>query len=192
MIPGEIKGWRDYVGRKYRTARFGPVRFRDRDYGKAGRLQEPWVDGLLVNYYPSLPEVGHPLTQECLSMAFRLMADRVMNYAVARGLIYRSGRIVTTGFYRPPGMTWGLGKFRDLNGVIDTTDDWGHWNMAVDISLTQTAISFEPNLKRSSVYLCLKQAGLVTPFDCEPWHWRPKRTLRNKFIKEYPEYEMAD
>ena len=181
-MPGEIKGWRGYVGQKYRTGRFGWVKFRERDYEKAGRLQEPWVDGLLINYYPSLPEVGHPLTQECLSMAFRLMADRVMNYAVARGLIYRSGRIVTTGFYRPPGMTWGLGKFRDPKGVIDTT---------VDISLTQTALTFEPRLKRSSVYLCLKQAGLITPFDCEPWHWRPKRSLRNKFIKENPEYEMA-
>ena len=192
MIPGEVMGWREYVGQRYKTGRWRrKINFADRDYEKAGRLQEPWVDGLLLNYYPSLPEVGHPLTQEYLSNAFRLMADRVMTYALARNLTYRSGRIVTTGFYRPPGMTWGLGKFRDTRGVIDTTDDWGHWNLAVDISLTQTALSFTPRLKRSSVYKCLVKAGLVTPFDCEPWHWRPKASLRRKFIKENPEYEMA-
>lgn len=190
MIPGEIIGWRDFVGQRYKTGRFGWVRFRDRNYAKAGRLQEPWVEGLLENYYPDLPEVGHPLTQECLSRAVRLMCDRAMKYAAKHDLDYEPGHIVTTGFYRPPGTTWGLGKFRDPKGVIDASDDFGHYHLAVDISLTQTALSFEPRLKRSSVYLCLKQAGLLTPFGNEPWHYRPKRILRRKFFKENPEYEI--
>jgi len=191
MIPGEITGWRAFVGQRYKTARFGYVCFAARDYEKAGRLQEPWIEDLIVNYYPDLPEVGHPLTQECLCTALRLIADRAMRYATRHNLHYAPGHIVTTGFYRPPGETWGLGKFRDPHGVIDTTDNFGHWHLAVDISVEQTRLSFTPNLRAGSVLRCLQQAGLIRPFDCEPWHFRPRRSVRQKFLKENPEYEMA-
>lgn len=186
-IPGVVPGWRARVGARYKTARWArKIRFADRDYEAAGRVQVPWPEGLLYNVYAELPEVGHPLTIARLDYAFRLMCGRVAKYARARGLEhYRAGRIVTTGFYRPPGTTWGLGKFKDPHGVIDSTDPFGHWLLAVDISLARTAASFSPRLKRSSVFKCLMAAGLIAPFGDECWHWRPKASLRRRW-KGYP------
>ena len=187
-IPGEIKGWRDFVGRRYRTARFGYVRFKDRDYDKAGEIQTPWFSDILFNVYPDLPEVGHPLTLGCLAAAWRAMANRVIAYAAAHGRAYTLGRIHTTGFYRPPGETWGEGQFADPHGVIDSTDNFGHWLMAVDISILRTAKSFTPNLRPGSVLRCLQQAGLARPFGCEPWHFRPRRSYRRRYDKECPNH----
>jgi len=191
MIPGEITGWRAFVGERYKTVRFKWVRFVGRDYDRAGDFQRPWPRSLLHNVYPDLPEVGHPLTLRCLLAAWQAMANRVVAYAIKTGQDYTLGTIATTGFYRPPGETWGEDKFRDPHGVIDTSDNFGHWHLAVDISVEQTRLSFTPNLRAGSVLRCLQQAGLIRPFDCEPWHFRPRRSVRQKFLKENPEYEMA-
>lgn len=187
-IPGEITGWRDFVGRRYRTARFGRVTFRDRDYEKAGSIQTPWFNDFLHNVYPDLPEVGHPLTLGCLAQAWQAMCNRVIAYAVKTGQDYKLGKIHTTGLYRPPGETWGEGRFADPHGVIDSTDNFGHWLMAVDISIERTRKSFTPHLAAGSVLKCLLDAGLVRPFASESWHFRPKRSYRKRFERECPSY----
>jgi len=190
MIPNEILGWRDLIGQRFKTRRLGWLRFRDRDYKRAGSIQIPWPPGILKRVDRDVPEVGHPLTLECLHRAWHLMAERVRNYACKTGQLYTLGRIIVNSCYRPPGETCGSGEFRDPHGVADTTDNYGHWHMSVDISLEQTRLSFTPNLKRSSVIRCLRKAGLIQPISCEWWHWRPKRKVRKKYYKEYPEENL--
>ena len=192
MIPGEIKGWRAFVGEPYYCPRFRrKVPFADRDYERAGEIQKPWFSDILFNVYPDLPEVGHPLTLGCLARAWHKMANRVINYAGSKRTPYTLGRIYTTGLYRPPGQTWGEGDFRDPHGVIDASDNFGHWLMAVDISIEQTRLSFTPHLRAGSVLRCLLDACLVRPFGCEPWHFRPRRSIRERYNKECPSYEIA-
>jgi len=175
------------IGRKFDTLRFGPVTFRDRPYTKARDQLIEWPGKLLYNVYDELPKVGHPLTLVLLEKAWYLMAERAMNYAQKHGGKYTPGHITTNGFYRPPGTTWGLGKFQDPHGVIDTTDDYGHWWMAIDIDIGGTACSWEPRLTESSVVKCLRKVGLRRPFSCESWHWRPGLFARQKYFRRNSE-----
>lgn len=190
MIPNEVVRWRDFIGQRFKTARLGWLRFRDRNYEKAGASQVDWPPNILKRVDRDIPEVGHPLTLECLRNAWHFMAERVTKYARKTGQPYTLGHIIINSFYRPPGETCGDGLFRDPHGVADTTDALGHWRMSVDLSLEQTRLSFTPNLRRGSVLRCLRKARLIQPISCECWHWRPKRKVRKAYFKKYPENKL--
>lgn len=175
------------LGKRYKT-RFGNQPLVERNVAAVVEhlaLFEVGTKFTEALYKPGeLPYYGHRLTLACLVAAHEYMWERVKKYAEANGIKNPvQGQITLTGFFRPLGTTWGTGTYGDLYGCIDSTDNYGHWIMAVDISRKRTAKSFYPKLARSSVDKCMKKAGLVRPFPDESWHWRPAKALRDAYAR---------
>lgn len=178
QIPGEVPGWRDLVGRYVNTARFGRVKFGKfgmEVYVAAAACLVPWPKGLLVvgAGCEGLPEVGHPLTIELLRKAKARLVTAGANPA---------GSFVSNGFYRPPGTTWGIGRYGDPNGVIDSTDVWGHWRLAIDIGRQASADLFR--VEKVVLMEALGAVGLSRPFmsEGEGWHYRPNAAQRERWV----------
>lgn len=179
MIPCEVDRWRDKVGRHFRTRRFGSVRFCPygiATYEMAARDVVPWYNGLIkpAPGCEDQPHYGHPITQDLLKKTADILGG--------------GGVFYSTGFYRPPGLTWGIGAYQDPHGVIDSTDIYGHWRVAIDIARRATAASFGVDV--DDLISALSLAGFERPFlrDGEGWHFRPRpdviRNIEMKKIKE--------
>lgn len=181
IIPGEIQGWQAMIGDIYRSPRFkNPFRFGPfgpEAYEAAALQLMQWPEGLLdmKPAWDVLPHYGHPLTIKLLVKAAR----RLEAVSGVRGIIR------TNGFYRPPGQTWGEGEYADEDGAIDSTDEWGHWRLAIDIAAGATAASF--TVEREVVIATLKEAGLSQPLlaDGEYWHYVPSAKERDRWARRY-------
>jgi len=173
MIPHEQPHWEQLIGRPIKTARFGTVvfgRFGKLAYEQAGQQQVPWPVGLIVAGAgcEEQPRYGHPLTISLLQEA----QEELIRRGGCRGVF------VSNGFYRPPGLTWGIGRYADPHGVIDTADAWGHWRLAIDIGRTATAKRFGVTVE--TLLRVLTDVGFSRPFlgHGEGWHFRPNAQQR--------------
>lgn len=187
MIPGEVAGWRELVGNVYRSPRFkkpflfGP--FGIAAYEMAATHVIPWPKNLLVpgKDCEDQPRFGHPLTLALLMKAQKRLT----------ALTGRQGVFTSNGFFRPPGLTWGIGKFADVDGAIDSTDPWGHWRgIPIDIGRTATALSF--GVDRATLLNILASIGVVRPldygvpgFEGEPWHFRSDKKRRDAWAAKH-------
>jgi hypothetical protein len=184
-IPGEVAGWRELVGKIYRSPRFTKPftfgLFGMERYEAAARVLIPWPDGLFTigPDCGGLPEVGHPLTVSLFEKAKKKLL------AISGKA---DGAFVSNGFYRPPGVTWGIGKYADVDGAIDSTDRWGHWRLAIDLGRRDSAASF--GVDTETLLNVLKSVGIIRPmdygeraFETEPWHFRPGRAQREMWVE---------
>jgi len=170
--------------------RLGAVHFGNlglATYAAVAAKQMEWPGALLVPaevWPPEVPHVGHPLTIKCLLAASRLLDKWARDRAARDGVPFTTGRIVTGGFFRPLGTTWGEGEFADPRGALDSVDALGHWYMAIDICRTDTGKTWTPVIPKAVVDEKLKAAGLKTPFAVEPWHYRPGLAAREAWAKK--------
>ena len=88
-------------------------------------------------------------------------------------------RIQTNSLYRPPFTRLWTGKI----DYLDLTTPLSHW-LGVSIDVDFITFEEETGLNADVLRKALRDAGLFTPFDNEPWHYSLTAEAMEKYVKK--------